>query len=191
MTLVAFVDESESRQDLDAGTYILCATVVSEEDAPALRDHMVRIKPASRKKLHWHDQRTVGERVALADRVGSLDAKYIVVVRIGGVDARSERRRRMCLERLSFELQSLGVSHVTFESRGRADDKRDVDLLQTLRARKIIHAPLRFDHVPGPAEPLLWISDVVCGAVTQDRIGHSEMLDPMRHSVTFHEVHAG
>lgn len=187
MTFVAYVDESESRQDVDAGTYILCATIMDERDITVTREKMSALKPAGRKKLHWHDDNTDSGRQKLVGHVTGLAAEHLVVVRLGSTDARVERRRRMCIERLSYELQLLGVTRVVFESRG-PGDKFDLELLQRLRSKRIINSALRFDHLPGPAEPLLWISDIVCGAVTQDRIGNPTMLDPIRASITFHEV---
>jgi hypothetical protein len=187
VTFVAYVDESESRQDVDAGTYILCATIMDEQDIVATREKMSALRPTGRTKLHWHDDNTVSGRQVLVGHVTGIAAKHLVVIRLGSTDARVERRRRMCIERLSYELQLLGVTRVVFESRGPAD-KFDVELLQKLRSRRIIHSGLRFEHMAGPAEPLLWISDIVCGAVTQDRIGNPAMLDPIRATITFHEV---
>ena len=190
MTFVAFVDESESRQDIDAGTYILCATIMDERDIALAREQMVVLKPASRKKLHWHDNNTPAGRTKLVGHVSGIGAEHLVVIRLGSTHAPAERRRRMCIERLTFEMQLLGVTRVIFESRG-PGDKSDLALLQGLRSKRIIDPALRFYHLPGPAEPLLWISDIVCGAVTQDRIGNPAMLDPIRDSITFHEIHSG
>jgi hypothetical protein len=187
MTFVAYVDESESRQDIDAGTYILCATVIDEEDTTVARERMRGLKPGSRKKLHWHDDNSAVGRKRLVGHVTGIAAEHVVVIRLGSTDARVERRRRLCVERLIYELHALGVSRVVFESRG-PGDKLDLDLLQRLRSKRIVDSSLRFYHLPGPLEPLLWISDIVCGAVTQDRIGNSAMLDPIRDSITFHEI---
>lgn len=128
MDLVAYVDESESRQGLDAGTYILCATIVRASEVADLRVHMASLRPPSRKKLHWHDDN---------------------------------------------------------------DHRSTLDFLQGLRARHVVDSSIRFDHEPGPAEPLLWIADIVCGAVTQDRIGNATVLDPIRASITFCEAAPG
>lgn len=51
------------------------------------------------------------------------------------------------------------------ESRGYADDKRDMEMVGSLRAKKTLKGELRVDHVRGPDEPLLWLPDAVCGAV--------------------------
>jgi hypothetical protein len=188
--LVAYVDESESRQDLDSGTYILCATIVRASEVADLRAHMASLRPPSRKKLHWHDDNDHRSRARLVSHVADGRTTHLVVIRSGGDDTRSERRRRLCLERLTYELHGLGVKRVVFESRGPAD-RLDLDFLQGLRARHVVDSSIRFDHEPGPAEPLLWIADIVCGAVTQDRIGNATVLDPIRASITFCEAAPG
>lgn len=56
---------------------------------------------------------------------------------------------------------------MTLESRGRADDKRNRDALAAFRAKRAVSPRLRIDHLPGPAEPLLWIPDAVCGLAAE------------------------
>lgn len=79
------------------------------------------------------------------------------------------------MRRLFFELSGLGVSRVVAESRGRADDCRDRNLLERLRSTGEIASSLRLFHEPGPAEPLLWIPDVVAGALTAHRVAGADL----------------
>ncbi|WP_322779345.1 hypothetical protein [Frankia sp. Cas4] len=44
-------------------------------------------------------------------------------------------------------------------------------MIDVLRATKAVSSILRMDHLPGPAEPLLWLPDAVCGAMTRARTG--------------------
>lgn len=44
------------------------------------------------------------------------------------------------------------------------------------------------DHLGGPADPLLWIPDVCCGAVTQHRCGNSAHFDVIASSITMLDV---
>jgi len=136
---------------------------------PGLRESMESMRPASGAKLHWKQIRTGAARAAVLADVAALPVEHLVVVRLGGVRAPSERRRRVCLRRMLFELVELGVAHVVAESRGSADDRRDRNLLDALRAQKQIPSALRLDHMPGPLEPMLWIPDVVAGAITASR----------------------
>ena len=40
------------------------------------------------------------------------------------------------------------------------------------------------DHQPGPTNPLLWIPDIVAGAVGADLTGEPSYLDRIRHLTT-------
>lgn len=187
MRLVAYVDESEPRQDLDPGTYVLCAAILTAEAQEDSRAMMRDIKRAHQKKAHWHEESDERGRQRLIKAVASTTAEHFVVVRLGDRTTRSERRRRLCLERLCFELHALGVSEIVIESRG-PSDRLDRTLVDTMRAKRLIDASLRIDHVPGPAEPLLWIPDVVCGAVSQNRYGNPVYLEQLRRVTTMIEV---
>src|SRR6266516_4289559 len=69
---------------------------------------------------------------------------------------------------------------MTFESRGPADNLRDRDAIDGFRARRVISSDLRIEHVPGPREAMLWVSDAVCGATVQHRKGESAYLETLR-----------
>jgi hypothetical protein len=173
---IAFLDESAPRQDREPGTYLIAAAILAGEDQPAAREQMVRVKPKGLAKAHWHQQPDQRQRRTLVAAVAALPGTQLVVVRVGAPDIRPERRRRICLERMAYELGELGVHEAVIESRGAADDSRDVDLLQALRRQHALAAPLRFDHLAGPAEPLLWAPDILCGALNEARMGDDTYL---------------
>lgn len=75
------------------------------------------------------------------------------------------------MEVLLFQLTSLAVDHVIIESRGQADDRRDRRLLESMQRGRHLLGPIRMDHLAGPADPMLWVPDAVCGAVTEMRCG--------------------
>ena len=172
----AFLDESAPRQDREPGTYLVAAAILAENDQLAAREQMARMKPKGLAKAHWHQQPDQRQRSELVAAVAALPATQLVVVRVGTPDMRPERRRRICLERMAFELGQLGVHEAVIESRGAADDARDLDLLQALRRQHALAAPLRFDHLAGPAEPFLWAPDVICGALNEARMGDDRYL---------------
>jgi len=89
---------------------------------------------------------------------------------------------------LSYELSALGVTRLVIESRGPADDKRDMDHLQGLRASHTIDSRLRLEHVPGPLEPALWVPDIVCGTFAQAELGHGQWLHPLKAKVVQHQA---
>ena len=61
-------------------------------------------------------------------------------------------------------------------------------MLDALRASRTVSPALRLDHLPGSADPLLWIADVLCGAVVAARSGRPEHLDVLCPQVTLVEV---
>ncbi|MBO9706167.1 MAG: hypothetical protein J7474_11765 [Arthrobacter sp.] len=163
MTRVAFVDESMLAVPGGA-TYILAAVVLHSDDLDEARRQVARLKPKKSKKLHWRDSND-SARLAIAKAMAKLPATGCVVIRSQHSGQTQERQRRLCLERLLFELRALEVTRVVVESRGPADDRRDLAMLQMLRSRRIVDGALRMEHCAGPREPLLWAADVLCGVV--------------------------
>ncbi len=122
--------------------------------------------------------RTPTRRSAITHTVAACDIDHVVIVRVGADQERPERRRRKCLERLLHELEARSILDVVLESRGRADDRRDIQMLNALRGQHYLSTSIRLTHVVGRYEPMLWIPDAVCGAVTSARIG-----DPSHQSI--------
>lgn len=120
--------------------------------------------------------------------VGPLPLEHLVVVRSCDSHEREERRRRRCLERLCMELDELGVESVTLESRGPADDRRDMAAVQAFRSQHLVSSRLRIFHLPGPREPMLWIPDAVCGAVVAARTVNGEYFDEIETRCTVLEI---
>jgi hypothetical protein len=168
--LQAFLDESQSDRARDPYCYVLAAGICSPGDINAARAGMERLRLRGQRKVHWRDE-SANRRRFIAQAVAVLPLQHLVVVRDGRAGETAERRRRHCLERVLYELDQLGVDTATFESRGPADDRRDRFMLDALRARKVVSPELRMAHIPGPKDPLLWVPDTVCGAVTHQRTG--------------------
>lgn len=188
----AFVDESGSIASLDPNCYMITAVIFTSADAmDVARMELWRIQLSHDRgsKVHWHN-RTPKQRMAPVETVAALDAPSVIVVRTGHPSDPSERQRRKCLDRLIPELAGRDVRKMTAESRGKKDDKRDVDAIQNMRARLLLTGHLRLDHCAGPAEPLLWAADIVCGALTQDRCGNGSYLARLSSSVTVIEISA-
>lgn len=168
--LRAWVDESGSDHTRDPGAYVLAAAIGRREAEPETREQITRLRLPGQVKLHWRDE-SDRRRTAIARAIANCDLEHLVVVRTGSVSDRPERRRRKCFERLLFELETKTVSQVVLESRGPADDRRDVQMLNALRGQHYLSSSLRITHVIGRTEPMLWIPDAVCGAVTGARTG--------------------
>jgi hypothetical protein len=167
--LSAWVDESGSNQALDPGAYLLAAVIAFDEHLDQLRNGMQLLKPKGAHKLHWHDDDDKRHRLVI-NAIASMSFEAVVVVRSAPGD-RAEHSRRKCLERLLHEMHQIGCHQVTLESRGQADDTRDRKMLDHLRRQRLPAGAIRMDHEVGPKEPLLWIPDAVCGAVTRQRTG--------------------
>lgn len=140
--------------------------------------------------MHWHDESDKRRR-EIIEVVARLPVDHIVVIREGRPGERPERRRRHCLERLCYELDHRGVTKVTLESRGPADDKRDRAMLGALRAKRVVSGALRLHHAPGPGEALLWLPDAVCGAVTRARAGDTTFTETVMSQMTIITITAG
>jgi hypothetical protein len=173
MPFAAFVDESGSDTTKDPGTYILSAAIIEPAVFDEVRGVMLGLKLNGQNKLHWRDENDK-RQLHIAETIATLPIEHIVVVRDNAIDDRQERRRRTCLKRLTYELDQLGVGPMTLESRGRADDGRDRKALGGFRSTGAVSSRLRMGHAVGPAEPLLWIPDAVCGAMVGNRTGQPQ-----------------
>jgi hypothetical protein len=181
----AFIDESGSDRTQDPGTYILSAAIIESGAFDEIRDAMRALKLKGQKKLHWRDEDDK-RQLLITETIGALPIEHLIVVRDNAEGDRDERRRRTCMKRLTYELEQLGVGPMTLESRGSADDKRDRDVLDSFRATGSISPSLRMDHIAGPAEPILWVPDAVCGAVVRDRIGDPQHWNLIEAKCTVH-----
>ena len=187
MAWVAFVDESQSDRTRDPGVYILAAAIADTDVVESVREAMLDLRVGLRGKVHWRDEQR-GRRAVIISTVGSLPLEHLVVVRSCDSHEREERRRRRCLERLSMELDVLGVESVTFESRGPADDRRDMAAIQAFRSQHLVSSRLRIRHLPGPKEPMLWVPDAVCGAVVAVRTSSGEYFDEIKTRCTMLDI---
>ncbi len=124
----------------------------------------------------------------MVETVARLPLEAVVVVRVGPGSEPQERRRRKCFELFAVELDALGCTRLTLESRGPGDDRRDRAMLDAMRARKYVSRELRLHHARGPSDPCLWIADAVCGAVVRARVGDPHYLAVLASRVHLVEV---
>jgi len=185
--ITAYGDESGSDHRLDPHSYIFAVAYVAAEDNDQVRNAMNGLREPGQRKLHWRDE-SVKRRRLITERIATMKVELLVVVRTGVAGERPERRRKECVARIIYELTNGGIEHAVFESRGRADDKRDRDLLDSLRANRSLTNRLRLDHEKGPREPLLWIADAACGAVAAERAGNPEYANKLRCVMTVIDI---
>lgn len=183
----AWVDESGSVHAHDPGTYILAAAISQNHQEDAIRGQVERLRLRGQVKLHWRAE-SEQRRTAISRVLADLDIEHLVVVRSSADHERLERRRRKCLERLLCELEARSVTDVTLESRGKRDDRRDIEMLNALRSHKTVSSALRLTHVVGRSEAMLWIPDAVCGATTSARTGTGTYLELFKGRLTVVEI---
>jgi len=185
---LAFADESGSNSQLDPDTFILAAVICSPSDVETARDAMKALQLIRQSKVHWRDEDDKRQTQITAALAGApLD--HLVVVRSCYPDDKPERRRAKTMARFMVELDVLGVSHVTFESRG-PGDKADRATLDRVRATRAIGSGLRIDHLRGRDEPLLWAADALCGTVTAARTGAPQFFGVVASRVQLIEMRA-
>jgi hypothetical protein len=168
---VAYLDES-FHEGGPLGFYVLAAAVLATELDQA-RDAMRALRGGRRtNKLHWNemDER---DRHAAVTVAASLTGTYLVAVGAPVPPRGQERARRIVLRRLVGELHAIGVLDITAESRGGVLDRRDVELLRSVRFDLPKGTRVRLDHRRGGTEPLLWLADIIAGAVRATQEGRS------------------
>lgn len=183
---LAFGDESGSDGRLDPFTYILSAAIVDPEDLEEVREQAGELKMPGSRKAHWRDDSGKRHDTVIA-LIARMSIEGVIVARRGPPDEKPERRRRKCMEPFLTGIEEFGCTQLVLESRGPVDDKRDRTLLDTMRAKKQSEA-LRLDHRRGPEEPLLWIPDALCGAVTAARVGEQRWLKEISERIHITEI---
>jgi hypothetical protein len=184
--LVAYLDES-FHEGGPLGFYVLAAAVFATE-LDQVRDAMRALRGGRRtNKLHWNemDER---DRHAAVTVAASLTGTYLVAVGVPVPLRGQERARRIVLRRLVGELHEIGVLDITAESRGSVLDRRDVDLLRSVRFDLPKGTRIHLDHQRGETEPLLWLADTVAGAVRASREGRTGHRDVLADRLTVIEV---
>jgi hypothetical protein len=192
--LHAWVDESESNKLLDPNTYILAAALCPTDAVDEIRTHLLAIRTPGTPKLHWRDETKPARRLTIVSAVRNCATlEQIVVVRSGTASETQRRPRQAALKQLLVELDQRDVRRAVFESRGPADDERDMTVVRNLRDRhRTISPALKVCHVPGPRDAALWVADAVCGVVTSSRTGQEHYLKMLGDRITIVSVdHTG
>ncbi|WP_343826474.1 hypothetical protein, partial [Falsarthrobacter nasiphocae] len=113
-------------------------------------------------KLHWSDE-SASRRRKIVHAVAELEPITMLVAHLSDPAKKTERFRRLCLERIYSELHAMKVCRATLETRTDSQDKRDVAHLVSLQNKGVFQG-LRIEHKRGGDEPLLWIADTLLGA---------------------------
>ncbi|MGB6162662.1 MAG: hypothetical protein WBF75_08850 [Pseudonocardiaceae bacterium] len=173
---MAFADES-FQEDPSGGCYVLATAVLEQKSLQPTRELMRRLLGSRRtNKLHWHEMDRLQQKDA-AYSVAGIKGFHVVAVGTPVPRRRQERARSACLAALVSELHGRGVEHLLVEARAATLNRRDVTTVQGARFALPQGSNFRVDHLPGPAKPLLWIADIVAGAVRSSRQGGPASLE--------------
>lgn len=187
MSWSAFVDESMRHRRDGSGIYVLAAAILDQADVAEVRES-ARGLGQGKRRFHWRDAMDSDRRRAVA-AVARLDALHVVAVGVGLDNPRQERARRQCMERLLWELDDCDVSEVWLESRQASQNTKDLAAVAALRARRILRPTMRVDFALPSTEPLVWLPDVVAGAVSAARgDGDDRYLSPLLPVLTEYAV---
>ncbi|MGH3615372.1 MAG: hypothetical protein ACRDRK_22800 [Pseudonocardia sp.] len=183
---VAYLDES-FHECGQLGFYVLAAAVLATELDQA-RDAMRALRGGRRtNKLHWNEMDD-RDRHAAVTTAASLTGTHLVAIGAPVPPRGQERARRIVLRRLVGELHAIGVLDITAESRGNVLDRRDVELLRSVRFDLPKGTRVHLGHQRGETEPLLWLADIIASAVRASRQGRTSYRDVLADRLTVIEI---
>jgi hypothetical protein len=160
--LTAFVDESSRLTD--AGYCYVVAAAVVVQDEEDVRDAVRKLPLTPATILHWHSESNRRRR-EIVERVGELHIQAIGAGCHPVAAKRQERARARLLTTLVADLAAEGVGHVVIEARQERLNRRDRSTLIAAKKAEIISG-LTYEHVDKRDEPLLWLADVLAGALS-------------------------
>ena len=170
--------------DGDAGLYILAAVVCDAAGCDPIRDTMRSLLDDQQPKLHWNAE-SPERREKIIGAVAQIDMVAVVVIGSPLAKKKQERARAVCMEALVLHLAGMDVTHVLLEERTPSLNARDLRLIDSIRGKKLIPTQMRINVGRPSVEPMLWVPDIVAGAVGADRVrGNPQYLDLIRTAVT-------
>ena len=160
----AFLDESGHVGP--PGLYVVAAVGVSLHEHDRVRLALRAALRHRRTRFHWRDEEHADQEV-MARCVGELELVAVVAVATPVQPRRRERARRKCLTQLLWELQQRNVNDVLFESRRDHLDRSDQHHIGNEIRAGVLDRDLRYGFALPSEEPLLWLPDLVAGAVNR------------------------
>lgn len=177
----AFADESSCLRTASTQEYLVGAALVAPADIEAIRDELLPLRLPGQLKLHWTDESSRRQRM-IVEALRTLGPMTVVVRHLSERKNKTERFRRKCMEALYYELAQMKVYNVTFESRSKVQDTKDVAHIVALQGQGL-EKRIRIRHLRGGDEPLLWISDAVLGAVNASHLGEPDLLECLQETI--------
>jgi hypothetical protein len=156
----AYVDEAYELGR--GGAYVLAAVFLSADTADLRQELKDTLQMDGQQRPHFRKESHKRRRV-LADAVASFGLPATAVVAMSPTTA--ARSRGLCVARLAWEVTD--VDAIVFESRGPLADRHDATILAGIARHGPRHTP---SFVRAVDDPILWLADIVAGAVFHDLV---------------------
>ncbi len=153
--------------------YLLAAVLADPSACESSRAALRPFKAPGEPKLHWHSEADARRR-KITGVVAECDLESVVIIGTPADMRKQERARAQCMELLLWELDKLGVTQVWVENRTQSLNRRDLTTVDRMRGRRIITNNIRVDFALPSEEPMLWLPDVVAGAMSCKRTGETD-----------------
>lgn len=178
----AFVDESICLRPA-SGTqeYLICAVLIDIDHIEEVREKLLPLRRPGQIKIHWTAESDSSRR-KLTDALAEIEHMSVLITHTSDPERKTERFRRKCLELLYYEMTTCGVSELILESRMDAQNKKDCAHIAELK-KSGLSASIRIEHARGGDEPLLWIPDIILGAVNAAQLGKSDYLSRLEDNI--------
>ncbi|MEU9832044.1 hypothetical protein AB0D67_10950 [Streptosporangium sp. NPDC048047] len=163
--LTAYIDESLRRHPDDHCVYAMAAVVMDSAHHDDIRAALESLRTGKSPRLHWREE-SAARQLVIAGSIAVMPVRSIVTIHIFSRGLPYERARRLCLERLLYELDQADVRAVTVESRSPKLDHLDLLLVMGIRRARAVSKDLKVAWRRPDEEPLLWSADAVAGATT-------------------------
>ena len=174
--------------DSDPGLYVLAGVVCLTSSCASIRSTLRTLVDAGQPRLHWSSE-SPERKEKIVGALAQVDMTSVVVIGAPLPKKKQERARAVCMESLTVLLAGFGVSKIFLEERNPSLNQRDRRLIETIRGKKLIPPELRIDLERPSEEPMLWMPDIVAGAVGADRVrGNPRYLDAIRSMVEEHDI---
>ncbi|MER5620266.1 hypothetical protein ABT061_04400 [Streptosporangium sp. NPDC002544] len=143
----------------------MAAVIMDSADHDDIRATLESLRLGKSPRLHWREE-SAARQLAIAGSIATMPMKNIATIHIFNRGLPYERARRICLERLLYELDQEGVITATIESRSPKLDHLDLLLVMGIRRGRTLSGNIKITWEQPGQEPLLWGADAVAGATT-------------------------
>jgi hypothetical protein len=182
--VISYTDESFYRGS--PGCYVLAAVLVPDEQADPWRDGLCELFTSGTRRRRFHFRaETPGDRLRMLEYIRECGPRVIVVSAGMVSNKKQDRARGLCLTRLTWELQQMGVGQLVIETRGGMDQK-DRQILVAAQKSGCADRRLRYSFGQPSSEPLLWLPDAIAGpAVRASHEGMRHCHDQVNHLISW------